>query len=186
MNASHETLRKKDFNANTKQQNVVYQNLIDILDNCIPVIQKFDGKVINARFITAISEIVNPQKLHFSFGSRPGSKETTLKIGDYKNRYYPCVNSEGVKYIDRYETHITLAFTQPIDGNGQPRLNASQTFANVEETRKELSALIIAHNNDLDNYDKELEMWTQLKQAVEQYEKAFSYRLRGRIDMRRY
>jgi len=185
MNTHYESKRKQEFTNRTNQQILVYENLLNALDMVKPYIQQFDGKVPNARLTSAISNAENPNKITISFGRKPGFEGGAIKLTDYNHRMYPSLQGTTWNYLDYNECYITLVCTDPQEYNAQPRLMASETLAELEITRKDLSERIESCRKDLNDYESELQTWITIEKMVADYEDKYSYRLRGRIDMNR-
>ena len=160
--------RKQTFIAKTNQQIRVYTHLIEGLDMCIPYI-----KEVNARLTNRITEGWNPHKLIFSING------TCLKLNDLNHRWYESTHYQSNGYLEHcwHEVELSLG-----DDN---RLNAEETIRNIDKAKEYLKECIQECQTSIEQYDEELEAWQELKKQVDEYQKKFSYRLRGQISMKR-
>ena len=174
--------RKEEFTIQVNQQIKVYQHLIKGLEVCLPHIQAFNGKVANVKLITAISKEENPNTLLFNLTQKEGNSGMAIRISDFKNRAYPSVAGNFIKYLLSYECIFLLPTTKE-DKRAQDRINSEEAVKQIEIEKKHLLKLIEECNTDLQMYDEEISVWEELEKQVEAYKKKFSPRLRGKITM---
>jgi hypothetical protein len=177
----HETAEKQNFTNKTTQQLEVYKRLLAALDICEQCIRCFDNKVTNIRLIKAIKTANNAGKLSFSLEYDKRNDCQKICIGDYPNRFYKTTISYVSNQIDEYQCVIRLITTP------QGRIDAAETIDLIVVDAKEyLKNQIALCEKDLQQYDEEQTEWAELKKQIETYKAKFSYRLQGKIEMRKY
>lgn len=140
------------------------KHVLTLYDGVIEVVKKFDGKVINKRFETALRNIDNSLRLE-----RSGSR---IDISYYcKNRYaggryllwdYITLNN----YMNTSVTDKNYCVVD-YDGNGNCRLNAEKVIIHLLVRKNDIAdeiKLIEEHHAKIEEYEKELE---ELKNKIE-------------------
>ncbi|HML66713.1 MAG TPA: hypothetical protein PKC55_17950 [Dysgonomonas sp.] len=164
-----EPYRKIEFTAKYQQQERVYQLFVTALKAIKPIIARYDGKMVNVKLIKSAKEVIKDV-----FVSLSGN---TINISvDSLTRMYKSENTSGNGNIDR----SNYGFTISTDDN--KRLDSAKTIETISEEINYLISEITAILNDISfKYDKEVEEYKKLKQAIKDYEQRFSNRLRRYI-----
>lgn len=164
-----EPYRKIEFKAKYQQQEKVYQLFVTALKAIKPIIAQYDGKMVNVKLVKSAKEVVKGV-----FVSLSGN---TINISvDSLTRMYKSENTSGNGNIDRSNYEFTIS----TDDN--KRLDSEKTIDTINEEINYLISEITAILNDISfNYDKEVEEYKKLKQAIQDYQERFSSRLRRYI-----
>lgn len=154
------------------QQIKVYNHLLQGLEVYKGMADRFNGKVLNIRFIKAMKESHNPYRLTYSLNG-------SISISDCQNRWYSMPGDQHGGYID-YHT-ITV---NPVT-NEANRIDASKTIENANRQTDYLKKQIEECKADILQFDEEAKAWADLEKHVQQYKDTYSYRLRGDIHLRK-
>ncbi|MCD7900267.1 MAG: hypothetical protein LUH22_10465 [Bacteroides sp.] len=165
-------ISKERFTAQMHQQIKVYNHLLQGLEVLKGVADRFNGKVLNVRFVNAMKESNNHYRLSYSLNG-------SVTIGDYQNRWYSMPGDQHGGYIDYYTISVT-----PVT-NEANRIDAPKTIERANNQTDYLKKQIAECKADIARFDEEAGAWKDLERRVNEYNAKYSYRLRGSIDMRR-
>lgn len=160
--------RKQEFTAKYKQQEKVYQIFVTAMKAIIPVINQYDGKVINVRLVKSAKEVVKDVYISLS------DDKINLSV-DAHTKMYKSV-SGTYSNIDVYHYEFTISK----DENN--RLDSANTIVSINSEIEYLISEITAILNDISfYYDKEIEAYAELKKAIQEYKDAYTSRLQRHI-----
>ncbi|MFC4673266.1 hypothetical protein [Dysgonomonas termitidis] len=164
-----EPYRKIEFTAKYQQQEKVYQLFVTALKAIKPIIAQYDGKVVNVRLVKSAKEVIKGVYISLS--------GNTISISvDSLTRMYKSGNTPGNGNIDKSNCDFTISTDE------NKRLDSVKTIETINEEINYLISEITAILNDISfNYDKEVEEYKKLKQAIKDYEQRFSNRLKRYI-----
>lgn len=158
-------MSKEVFVLKTKQQILVYNTFIEEIKAVMPIVQKFDQKVLTKRLITAIEKVAN--KVRFSLVG--ASLRLTIQ-GEL--RYV-----KGGGYIE-YDSH-------DIDLNVNKlgwKLNSAESCEAMQNTIDYLSKCIKEYQSCIDNYDENVNKRFEIEKMIEEYQKSVPYYMRTHFD----
>lgn len=160
--------RKLEFTAKYKQQEKILQMFVTTLKAIIPIIGQYNGKVVNVKLTKSAKEVCKDVYISLS------DNNISLSVGSLTKMYKSIDGTSN--NVDKYN------YTFPISTDENKRLDSTKTIEIINEEIEYLTSEITAILNDISfNYDKEVEEYNKLKQAVKKYEETFSHRLRRSI-----
>lgn len=158
------------FIANTEKEIAMNNLFIEHLKKLIPFVEKFDGKVLNKRFVNAYKDEV--LTIPFSYCSLNG---TSFKIGFNGEERQIYMNNQFKGYLSISETLTYLKV------DGDYRLKKDETIESINED-------ILRYQNDnvtlehcIENFDNYAEMSEELEKQIIEYQKVVPYCLRLNI-----
>ena len=158
---------KKGLN---EKQSRVYKELANALKSIIPVLEKFDGKVINVRLERAINEVLPGGQKGISARLMNSYTEKKRIQLFNRNRHYQDGNS--THYVSRDTCYIDV-----LPG----RLNFSETLSAV---KKEITQLIKYADelenacNDVENAETE---YKNICRMIKEFNKKYHYSIRENL-----
>lgn len=162
--------QKELFIARSEKEIAMNNLFIEHLKKLIPFIEKFDGKVLNKRFVNAYKKEV--LTIPFSYCSLDG---TYFKIGFNGKERQIFINNEFKGYLSVSErlTYLTV--------DSDYRIKKEETIENIEKD-------ILSCINDnatlehcIENFDKYAEISEELEKQIIKYQEIVPYCLRLNI-----
>lgn len=162
------------LNEYTKVQLGIYKKYFEFEQHLISVIKKYDGKVINQRFITALEKIspkfscpyVNGEITEFVF-------HFTNYSGELSIHYRGYIGEQLLLYKTNYINNFTIYSTDGKDGHLRgKRLNASEYIALVEKFYSNIEKQVNDLIDRVENYDRVASVYKQaydLLRGVQDY-----------------
>lgn len=160
------TKEKESILAKWGQQIKVYRDAIDAMKRIRGLADKFDGKVINKRFVTAMNEMVDNKLVTFSlvaYGFRNTSIGKRIKImmhdrcRDMPNR---CL------YVDVSEHEI---FDNELDKpyiNADGRLVKDAFLDSIDSNIENLSNVVSEYQRAIDHFDEYIEKVEKINEEI--------------------
>ena len=159
---------KEEFINEMQQRIEIRKTIMEFVDNVyFPMMAtKFDGKVYNARFLNALNEEAKKisERMYVKKGYSNDEIEIQLRLSDWNYNDYESIllkcktNAEG--RID-YDATINDTYTKAWVANFKSYMDEYQKA--------------------IDNYDEYMEVFVQLADALENYNK-LPYTFRGHLD----
>lgn len=159
---------KEEFINEMQQRIEIRKTIMEFVDNVyFPMMAtKFDGKVYNARFLNALNEEAKKisERMYVKKGYSADEIEIQLRLSDWNYNDYESIllkcktNAEG--RID-YDATINDTYTKAWVANFKSYMDEYQKA--------------------IDNYDEYMEVFVQLADALEKYNK-LPYTFRGHLD----
>ena len=159
---------KEEFINEMQQRIEIRKTIMEFVDNVyFPMMAtKFDGKVYNARFLNALNEEAKKisERMYVKKGYSADEIEIQLRLSDWNYNDYESIllkcktNAEG--RID-YDATINDTYTKAWVAN--------------------FKSYIDEYQKAIDNYDEYMEVFVQLADALEKYNK-LPYTFRGHLD----
>lgn len=160
------TKEKENILAKWGQQIKVYRDAIDAMKRIRGLADKFDGKVINKRFVTVMNEMIDNKLVTFSlvaYGFRNTSIGKRIKImmhdrcRDMPNR---CL------YVDVSEHYI---FDNELDKpyiNADGRLVKDAFLDSIDSNIENLSKVVSEYQRAIDHFDEYIEKVEKINEEI--------------------
>lgn len=162
--------QKELFIANTEKEIAMNNLFIEYLKKLIPFVEKFDGKVLNKRFVNAYKN--EALTIPYSYCSLNG---TSFKIGFNGSERQVFMNNQFKGYLSISETLTYLKV------DGDYRIKKDETIESINED-------ILRYQNDnvllqhcIENFNTYAEMSEKLEKQIIEYQKSVPYLLRLNI-----
>ena len=181
MKTTFKPCRNNKLNEYATIQITIYSRFLEIKESLCEVIKKFDGKVINKRFLTALESIspkheynnITLNDFHFSF-STYGNELTMMFVG--------IANNKLIRYCSEYNNQIIIynhtnnrEFVSNINGK---RLSADEYLLLVENAFAIINKRIEELIDMVEHYDEVSVVYKQaydLLRSVKDYKGICSY-----------
>lgn len=162
------TKEKERILAKWEQQIKVYRDAISAMESIRELADKFDGKVINKRFVTAMNEITDKKCVSFSivekgfsFSCNHNEKRVKIMMHD-RCRSMPNYNV----YVDVSEHEIIEDdFTKPYI-NADGRLAKDSFLASIDSNIKHLPEIISEYQRAIDRFDDYMAMVEKINEEI--------------------
>lgn len=162
------TKEKERILAKWEQQIKVYRDAISAMESIRELADKFDGKVINKRFVTAMNEITDKKCVSFSivekgfsFSCNHNEKRVKIMMHD-RCRSMPNYNV----YVDVSEHEIIEDdFAKPYI-NADGRLAKDSFLASIDSNIKHLSEIISEYQRAIDRFDDYMAMVEKINEEI--------------------
>lgn len=171
---------KNIFILKCKQQIIAYTDGINALEQLKSLADKFDGKVINKRFITATKEVVDKNLVTFVLennGYNYARKQNELRISLYLHNRSICYEG-GCVYIDA--SQITI-YQNSIDSdfyiNADGRLNKELFIQAIDKTITTIRNYIVEYQRAIDFCDIYVEKVKRLNEELSALKKELPFPL---------
>lgn len=152
--------QKELFIANTEKEIAMNELFIEHLQKLIPFVEKFDGKVLNKRFVNAYNNEALTIPLSYC-----GLNGTSFKIGFNGEERQVYVNDQFKGYLSITETLTYLKV------DADYRIKKDETIESINED-------VLRYQNDnvtlqgcIENFDNYAEMSEELEKKIIEYQK---------------
>ena len=156
---------KGTFIENAKRENETYKIIIEAINTLAPIAKKFNGKVINKRFVDAVNKAFEEKgyKLPYQYGP------LRINLDEY-NRIY---------FIARHPCDITIypkEYDKPyiID----KRMDYSVFESAIEKTLKYAAEEIANNENCINTIDDVIQGYKELEKHVKDFMDSLPYKFR--------
>lgn len=161
-------LSKELFKKKYETQIKMYLHLLSGAKAVHDILPKFDGKVLNARFINAVKETNIVQGIFYTLEGK------SIKVWSNEYRHYSTSDCT-VAYIDQDHMHL------PLQINEEGRLLYEDSMISIRKKEQEIAEECWDIRFCIDNWDVHQYEWTVLKQQIDAYQKKWDARIRPYI-----
>lgn len=160
--------KSKCFNEYYRVQKAIYTNLLGIKDAMFSVIDRFDGKVVNKRFITALEDAMPQHTFPHLNGKMLPNVTFDIDYDTFRIKYASTIDGCSDLYLNGFNTTISLYRVNLKN----ERLNSS-SFKYLLE--KEIFDTLIKRISELDeefsNYDMVSDAYKQAYEILKSVKK---------------
>lgn len=162
--------KKEKVIAKYNKQIEAFKLLVNIIENNKQIIQKFDGKILNKRLVTAIKE---KQGQHTSVTLNwPDYNKGRIEISLYGDERSVYINGSFIGYIDTY------SWTFDVICNNEQRIIANKTINNINMNVEYIQQQITELIDCVENFDIYMQKAKEMENMIAKYEEEVPYRLR--------
>lgn len=152
------------------------QRAIELIKMCIPVIRKFDGKVVNKRLSTALSEATGGEYIKLE-------KSTYRFLSWYSRDRHVSSTYGGCEYIMNSDYSLTDTVKDAINEAG--RLNGASVVAAMERQIKDYEERITQYTESVKTVEDAKKQIKELKNQISAILDSIPYVVREYYDVRR-
>lgn len=161
-------LSKELFKSKYETQIKMYVHLLNGAKAVRYILPKFDGKVLNARFINAVKEANTVQGIFYTLDGK------SIKVWSNEHRYYQT-SKETIAYIDQDHWYL------PLQINEEGRLLYEDSLISIRKEEGKIVEECKTIRFCIDNWDVHQDEWAVLKQQIDAYQKKWDARIRPYI-----
>lgn len=155
----------------------VFNDAIKSLEVIKPLADKFDGKVINKRFTTAMNEVADKEIVRFSIHEKGYNR--TAKVNEKVVSLYLCDRGfkaeNGWGYIDEDDFEVREFSDTDFYINADGRLVKDFFIQAVDNMIEFFNGRIAEYQDCIDNFDKYLEEIRNVNKQIDELKKKLHY-----------
>lgn len=168
-------MNKFTFKEKCNKQIEVSERFVKFLENCLEVLEKFDGKMINVKIQRALEEKFKD----FGFTIRVDHSSSKMSVEDYKNVYYNIISSDGdvVRYRQAGKVDYTR-FSVSLSTADSDKVDMKEVRANIDVEISYQKEKIDLYKKMRDQCNKAEEEFNELKKMARAFSSKYNYILR--------
>ena len=152
------TIDKYSFIENVKRENETYKVIIEAIDTLAPIAKKFNGKVINKRFVDAVNKAFEEKgyKRPYQYGTYP----LCISLDEYSRIYFfACYPCDIVIYPEDHKKPYII----------DKRMNYSVFESAIEKTMKKAAEEIANNEKCINSIDDVIRGYKELEKHVKDF-----------------
>ena len=164
----------------------VYREHVKAMESIIPVVESFDGKVINKRFETALNEVALPDGLKYYFSYR--IEYGCFKISGYNsNRSFPNEPDDlgycSYSYVDNecFNVRVDKVEETMNTDTGKLRIKSGIIIQKIYECMAYNTRLADELENAMNNQDDIRKEFQEVVNQLVAFNKKYSYNVRNKL-----
>ena len=158
---------KGTFIANAKRENETYKVIIEAINTLTPIAKKYNGKVINKRFVDAVNKAFDEKgyKIPSQYGTRP----LLISLDEYNRIYFSSRNPCNITiYPDGYDKPYII----------DKRMDYSAFEYAIDKTLKSAVDEIAKNEKSINTIDDVIQGYQDLKKYVKDFMDALPFKFR--------
>lgn len=155
-------MNRKTIEAKYNKQIEVLKKLNEYLKRAVPVLEKFNGKIINVKIERALKEIFHDAPNLYIKVKHSNRCLTISNWDKYYNIYSDYGDRVSTNLVSYYENHIILSDTERLDIN----ITKDLIEENIKRNNKEIErykTMLKQHDDVLNAYKEVLKVMTEFK-----------------------
>lgn len=156
---------KRTFIENAKRENETYKAIIEAINTLAPIAKKFNGKVINKRFVDAVNKAFEEKGYKLPYQYYP----LRISLDEYNRIYFiACYPCNIAIYPKEYDKPYII----------EKRMDYSVFESAIEKTLKNAAEEIANNERCINSIDEVIQGYKELKKHVNDFMESLPYKFR--------